>query len=180
MAFWFMALNHSDWSLTWFKKKNPGNILNIYADPWFSRVWDHLYLQCGHTRMHWAWPLSINCFMALGRSLPLRGPNSLFFVTGRLDQMAIMVPSNHYRGFPGGASGEEPACRCRRHKGCEVRSLGWEDPLEKEMAAHSSILAWRIPWTEEPGGLQSTGSHRVGHDWSDLACTHAPIIIISH
>ena len=42
-----------------------------------------------------------------------------------------------------------------------VRSLGREDPLEKEMATHSSILAWRIPWTEEPGGLQSTGSHRV-------------------
>ena len=39
-----------------------------------------------------------------------------------------------------------------------VRSLGWEDPLEKEMATHSSILAWRIPWTEELGGLQSTGS----------------------
>ena len=38
-----------------------------------------------------------------------------------------------------------------------VQSLGWEDPLEKEMATHSSILAWRIPWTEEPGGLQSTG-----------------------
>ena len=45
-----------------------------------------------------------------------------------------------------------------------VRSLGWEDPLEKEMATCSSILAWRIPWTEEPGGLQSMGSQRVGHD----------------
>ena len=45
-----------------------------------------------------------------------------------------------------------------------VRSLGWEDPLEKEMAIHSSILAWEIPWTEEPGGLQSMGSQRVGHD----------------
>ena len=40
-----------------------------------------------------------------------------------------------------------------------------QDPLEKEMATHSSILAWRIPWTKEPGGLQSTGSQRVGHDW---------------
>ena len=40
-----------------------------------------------------------------------------------------------------------------------VRFLGWEDPLEKEMATHCSILAWRIPWTEKPGGLQSTGSH---------------------
>ena len=45
-----------------------------------------------------------------------------------------------------------------------VQSLGWEDPLEKEMATHSSILAWRILWTEEPGGLQSMGSQRVGHD----------------
>ena len=47
----------------------------------------------------------------------------------------------------------------------QVRSLGWEDPLEKEMAAHSSILAWKIPWTVEPGRLLSTGSQRVGHDW---------------
>ena len=45
-----------------------------------------------------------------------------------------------------------------------VRSLGWEDPLEKGMATHSSILAWRIPWTEEPDSLQSMGSHRVRHD----------------
>ena len=45
-----------------------------------------------------------------------------------------------------------------------VRSLGWEDPLEKEMATHSSTLAWRIPRTEEPGGLQSMGSQRVGHN----------------
>ena len=45
-----------------------------------------------------------------------------------------------------------------------VRSLCWEDLLEKEMATHSCILAWRIPWTEETGGLQSTGSQRVGHD----------------
>ena len=46
----------------------------------------------------------------------------------------------------------------------QVQSLGQEDLLEKEMATHSSILAWKIPWTEEPGGLQSMGSQRVGHD----------------
>ena len=46
----------------------------------------------------------------------------------------------------------------------QVRSLGQEDPLEQEMATHSSIRAWRIPWTEEPGRLQSMGSQRVGHD----------------
>ena len=45
-----------------------------------------------------------------------------------------------------------------------VQSLGQEDPLEKEMATHSSTLAWKIPWTEKPGGLQSMGSQRVGHD----------------
>ena len=45
-----------------------------------------------------------------------------------------------------------------------VQSLGWEDPLEKEMATHSSILAWRIPWTEESGGLPSVGSQRIGHN----------------
>ena len=45
-----------------------------------------------------------------------------------------------------------------------VQSLGWEDPLEEGMATHSNILDWRIPWTEEPGGLQSIGSQRVGHD----------------
>ena len=46
----------------------------------------------------------------------------------------------------------------------QIRSLGWEDPMEKEMATHPSVLAWKIPWTEEPGGLQSTGSQRARHD----------------
>ena len=52
------------------------------------------------------------------------------------------------------------------------RSLGPKDPLEEEMATHSRILAWRVPWTEEPGRLQSRGSHRVEHDW---ACMQAPL-----
>ena len=59
-------------------------------------------------------------------------------------------------------------------QGCEaqVRSLGREYPLEEGMETHSRILAWSIPRTEEPGGLQSKGSHRVRYDWSDLALTH--------
>ena len=113
--------------------------------------------------------------------------------------------------FPGGASGKEPSCQCKRQKRygfnpwvgkspwrrtwqptpvflpgeCHghflvaqtvkrlstmretwVPSLGREDPLEKEMAIHSSTIAWKIPWTEEPGRLQSMGSQRVGHDWT--------------
>ena len=49
-----------------------------------------------------------------------------------------------------------------------IQSLGWKDPLEEEMSIHPSILAWRIPWTEELGGLQSTGLQRVGHDWANI------------
>jgi len=64
-------------------------------------------------------------------------------------------------GFPGGASGKELACQRRRRKEMRVRSLGGEDSPEEEMATHSSILAWRIPWTGEPGGLQSMGSQEV-------------------
>ena len=52
-----------------------------------------------------------------------------------------------------------------------VRSLGQEDSLEEGVATHSSILAWRMPWTEEPGGLQSIGLQKVGHNCSDLALT---------
>ena len=61
-------------------------------------------------------------------------------------------------GFSGGSDSKESTC----NTGNPVQSLGQEDPLEKGMATHSSILAWRIPWTEEPGGLQSMGSKRVG------------------
>ena len=62
-------------------------------------------------------------------------------------------------GFPGGSVVKNPPAM---QKTC-VQSLGLEDPLEKEMATHSSILAWEIPWTEEPGELQFMGSQRVGH-----------------
>ena len=62
--------------------------------------------------------------------------------------------------FPGGSDSKESACNA----GDANSTAGLEDPLEKGMANHSSILAWRIPWTEQPGGLQSMGSQRVGHD----------------
>ena len=64
--------------------------------------------------------------------------------------------------FSSGASGKEPACQCKRYE-TQVPALSQKDPLEKVMATHSSIVAWRIPWTEEPGGLLSIGSQRVGH-----------------
>ena len=62
-----------------------------------------------------------------------------------------------------------------------VRSLGWEDPLEKGTATHSNILSWRISWTEEPGRLQFMGSQRVGHDWvtSNTVCLHVCLLKMS-
>ena len=74
----------------------------------------------------------------------------------------------HLKGFPGGTSGKESSRQHRRQK-TRVRFLGQEDPLEKEMATHSSILAWRIPWTEEPDRLQSMESQRGRHDWAKSA-----------
>ena len=80
--------------------------------------------------------------------------------------MFVLIPSllvtiKVQRGFPGGSAiKNSPAVQEMQ----ECRSLGWEDPPEKEMATHPSILAWEVPWTEEPGRLQSKGSQRVRHD----------------
>ena len=64
-------------------------------------------------------------------------------------------------GFPGDSVVKKSTCQCRR---CGLDPWIWEDPLEKEMTTHFSILAWRIRWTEEPGRLYSMGSQKVGHD----------------
>ena len=67
----------------------------------------------------------------------------------------------HYLGLPWWLSGKEPTCKCRR----QVGSLGWEDPLEEEMATHARIPAWEIPWTEEPGRLESMRSQESDMTW---------------
>ena len=74
--------------------------------------------------------------------------------------LTVLMSTIGYKVFPGGSDDTESACNARN----PVQSLGREDPLEKEMATHSSILDWRISWTEKPAGLQSMGSQRVGHD----------------
>ena len=76
-----------------------------------------------------------------------------------------------YMGFPSG-SAVKNLTAVQESQETSVLSLGWEDLLEDDMATHSSILAWRIPWTEEPGGLQSMGSQRVRHDRATN--THTP------
>ena len=79
-----------------------------------------------------------------------------------------MSPPVHHAGIPSGLAVKNLSALQEPW----VWSLGWEDPLEKEMATHSNILAWRIPWTEEPGRLQSMGLQRVGYNWSNCACMH--------
>ena len=73
----------------------------------------------------------------------------------------VLFRKLHIRGFPFSSVGNLPAVQETR-----VWSLGWEDPLEKEMATDSSILAWNISWTQEIGGLQYMGSQIVQHDWA--------------
>ena len=76
------------------------------------------------------------------------------------------------RGFPGGASGQELACQCRRHKRHGFDPWVGKIPLRKARQPTPVLLPGESPWTEEPGRLQSMGSQRVGHDWSDLVCMH--------
>ena len=80
----------------------------------------------------------------------------------KLDTTERLNTNKQPKGY---ASGKEPACQCRRCRGRDsIPSLGREDPLKEGMATHSSVPAWRIPWTKEAGRLQSTGLHRVGED----------------
>ena len=89
---------------------------------------------------------------------------------GKLSKLSLATVTN--RGFPSGSVVKNPPAMQELQE-TWVQSLGEEEPLEEGMATHSSILAWRIPRSEETGELQSTGLQRVGHDWSHLACTHA-------
>ena len=96
----------------------------------------------------------------------------LIFSKGTLRLIFIVACINSL-GFPGGSDGEESTCNA----GDLDSTPGQEDPLEKWMATHSSILAWRIPWTGEPDRLQLMESQRAGHDWATM---HTLICCISH
>ena len=121
--------------------------------------------------------------------LPALGKGKMFLkCQNRFEPITIDLPHKSQRkihglgsnswsfslvSFPGGPAGKEPGSQCRRHKR-QVQSPGREDPLEKETANCSSILTWKIPWIQEAGGLQSTESQRVGHDWPHTEHTILP------
>ena len=103
--------------------------------------------------------------LILGRS---SAGKQLMRKSGRISTESWMCLSMLWEGFPRGSAVQNlPAMQ-----EMQVGSLGQEDPLEEGMAIHYNTLAWRIPRTKEPGGLQSTGLQRVRHNWSYLACTH--------
>ena len=85
------------------------------------------------------------------------------------DYSSAQVVTDKASGFPAGTREKEAARQCRRLKRCRFDPWVGKIPWRHAVATHSSILAWRTPWTEEPGRLQSMGSQRVGHDWGDLA-----------
>ena len=99
-------------------------------------------------------PLNISCYLLRVTGRKARGPQAAG--GNKLQVAGIFFFSFSTLGFPCSSVGKESAC--------SAGDPGWEDPREKEMATNSSILAWKISWTEEPGGLQSMGSQRVRHD----------------
>ena len=144
----------------WLQRKLFKNSALVYWWPWVNMIitvgaMHHRQARC----IHLDFPCSFPPILGIILNLHLKSWLSL--------------PLKSKTGFPGSVSGKEPVCQCRRCKReIEVWSLGGEDPLEEEMATHSSILAWRIQWKEEPGRLQCTGSQRVEYAWSDLAHMH--------
>ena len=83
------------------------------------------------------------------------------------------------RASQGGDSGKEPACQCRRHKKCRLHPWVGKIPWRRAWKPTPVILAWRIPWTLDPGRLQSKDLHRVRHDWSNLALKNARTLLKS-
>ena len=126
------------------------------------------------TQHMWVWGLWLLLTVANPEAaVSLKGDNPkdwevYVFIYERLGGDWTFLVAQMVKNLPDGASGNEHTCQCRRHQ------RGRFDPwMGKARATHSNILAWKIPWTEEPGRLQSIGSHRVRHDWSDLASRHA-------
>ena len=155
-----------------------------------------LFLPCRYMeRRFLCWPPGLWKMTAV-RTVLLRGPaglawhsqkltweatgRGLYFILSYLTYYCIYTQGRHWKGLPRWQEWSRTCLPMQETWETRVRSLGWEDPLEEGKATHSSILAWRIPWTEEPGKLQSMGSQRVRHDWSDLACRHWKPQILSN
>ena len=138
-----------------------------------SRVGEHMAHKAYNAilGLKWKWSRSVVSDSTTPWTAAYQAPRSMGFSR---QEYWSGLPFPSPRDFSGGSAVKNPpAVQELQEK--RVQSLGREGPLEEEMATHSSILAWRIPWTEESGRLQSIGSQRVGHNWSNLAYTHARV-----
>jgi len=123
----------------------------------------HTYLPNFLFKKNFFW---LHCVFVSGFRLSLVGVTQSYslIVAHRLLTVVASLVANTGSGFPGGSVVKNPPAMQETQE-MQVRSLGWEDPLEKEMAPRSSILAWEIPWTEKPGRLQSMASQKC---WTQL------------
>ena len=143
-------------------------------------VWLSCFVHpCGQLAARWSWEAS-NSSCSLRKEIPRLHWRVVWWCSNMWVFWVVRVVKN----LPANAGDVRDAglisCQCRRHKrlaelACQCRGQrAWEDPLEEGMETHSSILAWRIPWTES-GGLWSIGLQRVRHNWSNLASTHTAV-----
>ena len=144
----------------------------------------HFSDQSGHGRFSWPHCYGVNCTPLPTKGVlggasgtepacqcrrPKRGGFHPW--VGKIPWRRNKLPIPVFLSFHSGSDGKEFTCN--------AGDLGWEDPLEEGMATHSSILAWRIPWTEQPGGLQSMRSQSTAHDWTTKYSTaHVPRTVL--
>ena len=153
------------------------NILQILFSEKFSRNLQGHFIFVLYIKMTSDW-LVLGCISYSVNSLILNFSSSQYkwiiinvIKVFKLKNIALIMRKLPLNGFPGGSAGKESTCQSRR---CS-QSLGQKDPLEEEMVTYSSILAWKIPWTEESGRLQSLESQRIRNDW---AHKHVPLNLL--
>ena len=144
--------------IPWRRAQQPTPVVFSLVNPRDRGAWQAMVHRVAQSQIQQK-QLSVRCACV---SLPPLSPSyhSMSSQNARLDSSHYTATSHQLLGFPVAQTVKNLSAT----QETRVRSLGQENPLEKEMATHSSILAWRIPRTEEPGWLQSMGSQRVGHD----------------
>ena len=140
--------------------------------------WHEVFLCCCETDLQNFTIMRVQNFTPIQHQIPLLLPQllaptillSIIFLLFLLS-ISVNLTTKNAMGFPSCTSGKEATCQCKRRKKQGFNPWVGKIPLEEGIATRSRFLAWRIPWTEEPGRLWFIGSQRVEHDWSNLACT---------
>ena len=134
----------------------------------FKYIWLHWVLFAAFQNLVEAWGILVPWPGTEPRPLALGARSLSHWITMEIPSVGFLSYKQH-KGLPWWLRW---CGTCLPMQETQIQSLGQEDPLEEEMATHSRLLAWRIPWTEEPGGLQPIGSQRVGHNWATNTHTY--------